>query len=186
MGKDLTLVELYKRGGVDTYPTDKAHVHLYLPFYDLLFAPYKNKKINIFEVGYLDGGSLKLWEDYFPNAQIRGIDITDEYRQKTGVKFTTDRVRVEILDSMKLSKKFFRDFSPDIVIDDGCHISDYQIHVVKTVYPLLRDGGLLIIEDFGSPEQLLPLFREIGYPFDVVDLRSLNGRHDNMLLIYHK
>jgi hypothetical protein len=186
MQKGSTLTKLYERGGLATYPCDKAHYHKYLPFYDLLFKPYKYLPINIFEIGYLDGGSVRLWEDYFPNAQIRAIDITDHWRRTNGVDPRTDRVKLELRDSMTLTSDYFKDFLPDIVIDDGCHISTYQTHVVKVVYPILRAGGLLIIEDFGSPEKLLGEFTKLGYPFDVMDLRCLNGFHDNMLLIYHK
>jgi hypothetical protein len=64
----MTLKELWNNGGVLTYPTDKEYAHKYLDVYDKLFTSIKNKKINIFECGYGDGGSCKLWEDYFPKA----------------------------------------------------------------------------------------------------------------------
>lgn len=179
----MTLLELYNK---NHYLTDKQERHGYLPFYDLLFEPYKDKKINILEIGYLDGGSLQMWEDYFQHASIRGIDITDEYRQKWGVTYKTGRVKTEIRDSNTLDAEYFKDFRPDIVIDDGSHNINDQLYTVKTIYPILSEGGLLIIEDFGSPEELLPHFRNLGIPFDVVDLRYINGHGDNMLLIYHK
>lgn len=167
------------------YPTDKEHLHHYLDTYDQLFSPYRFLGVNILEIGYLDGGSLNLWEDYFPYAQIRGIDITDQFRQDKGVPFKTDRVKLEIKDSMTLNADYFKDFPPDIVIDDGCHICTYQHHTVRVIYPVLRAGGILVIEDFGSPEMLLKGFEDIGYPFEVIDLRHY-GKHDNMLLVYRK
>ena len=47
----------------------------FLPIYEKYFSVFKSKKINILEIGIDDGGSLKLWRKYFPNANIVGMDI---------------------------------------------------------------------------------------------------------------
>ena len=65
-----TLLEL-----VNNEKTDKNTVHSYLPLYDLLLKNKKNTCKNIIEIGVGQGGSIKLWHDYFPNATIYGCDI---------------------------------------------------------------------------------------------------------------
>ena len=55
--------------------TDKDTVHCYLDVYDHLFLPYKDKEINFLEIGTDRGGSLMLWDKYFPNANIYVLDI---------------------------------------------------------------------------------------------------------------
>ena len=66
---------------VDNARTDKDTIHSYLETYEDLF---KNKKLTssaVMEIGIYDGGSIKLWYDYFPNANIYGIDIS-RYEEK--------------------------------------------------------------------------------------------------------
>ena len=50
----------------------------YGPIYDKHFAPFRDQNINILEIGVLRGGSMRMWEKYFPKANIFGIDIKEE------------------------------------------------------------------------------------------------------------
>lgn len=172
----MTLVELFKKGN---YLTDKGIDHSYLEIYDILFDPFRNKRINVFEVGYFKGGSSKLWEDYFLNAQIRIIDIE-------GIPFATNRVRFEIKDVKTLTPEYFKYFKPDIAIDDGSHILEEQIHFVKVLYPVLRKNGLLIVEDVNNIDQWKEKFDELRIPYQIIDLRDVKGRSDDVLIIIRK
>ena len=65
---------------VDNSLTDKEKSHGYLDLYEKLLCNKKISAKNILEVGIGDfnlknGGSIKLWYDYFVNATIYGIDI---------------------------------------------------------------------------------------------------------------
>ena len=53
--------------------TDKNQV--YLDNYERLFSGIKNEKITLLELGIFRGESLLLWENYFSNGKIIGIDI---------------------------------------------------------------------------------------------------------------
>ena len=57
------------------YETDKWGVHAYTPYYHELFNSKRNWVYNLLEIGVLNGASLRMWRDFFPNAQILGIDI---------------------------------------------------------------------------------------------------------------
>ena len=60
--------------------TDKNTIHSYLNLYQKLLESKKETAQNILEVGIGDfgeknGGSIKLWKDYFKNSTIYGLDI---------------------------------------------------------------------------------------------------------------
>ena len=42
--------------------------------YEEYFSTYRNEKINLLEIGVAHSGSIRLWNDYFKDAQIYGID----------------------------------------------------------------------------------------------------------------
>ena len=56
------------------YPTSKNKSG-FVELYEVFFENYKNKKINILEIGVDNGDSLRLWREYFINANICGLDI---------------------------------------------------------------------------------------------------------------
>ena len=60
---------------VDNTRTDKNTIHSYLPLYESLLNTKKESAKSILEIGIRDGGSIKLWYDYFLNAHIYGVDI---------------------------------------------------------------------------------------------------------------
>ena len=60
---------------VDNTRTDKNTTHSHLPLYESLFKNKKETAQNILEIGIQNGGSIKLWRDYFINATIYGLDI---------------------------------------------------------------------------------------------------------------
>ena len=49
----------------------------FLEIYSNYFKDYKDKEINILEIGIDKGESLKIWRKYFTRAKICGIDIID-------------------------------------------------------------------------------------------------------------
>jgi len=185
----MKLKDLWNNGGVLVYPTDKEYAHKYLDVYDKLFAPIQNKKINIFECGYGDGGSCKLWEDYFPKASIRSIDIEKrDYVWSAGGKdfpVHSNRVRLDYIDLHDLPGSYFDDFRLDIAIDDGSHVIADQIVFINTVWPVLKEGGLMIIEDVHDIENNKVIFDVLDIPFEVVDLRGI-GVYCSVLLIFRK
>jgi len=60
---------------VNNSRTDKNTTHSYLPLYQKLLIKKKETAKNVLEIGISDGGSIKLWSDFFTNANIYGIDI---------------------------------------------------------------------------------------------------------------
>ena len=69
------------------YKTDKGTMdygHGYSVTYEELFKDLVDKPIKLLEIGVCDprfpGASLKMWEEYFLNGEIVGMDINPEAR----------------------------------------------------------------------------------------------------------
>ena len=54
----------------------------YFDVYERYFSKYKEKNIIFVEIGIFNGGSLKVWKEYFgANAKIIGIDLNPECKK---------------------------------------------------------------------------------------------------------
>jgi hypothetical protein len=134
----------------DKYKTDKFKwCHNYTSKYEELFKDKKNLKLKILEIGIGSVGqpSLKLWKEYFKNAEIYGVDIEpsfirDEERIHTFLCSSLNNTDVETI--LSPAGPF------DIIIDDGCHRCDGQQITFSNLFNLLSDKGIYIIEDCGS------------------------------------
>jgi len=122
------------------YATDKSP-HGYCPHY-VNHLPSKNTSFNLLEIGIFHGGSLKMWRDYYPNANIFGIDIDQQYM------FTEDRITTFCGDAT--SEDFINSLDlPEIsvIIDDGSHQAVDIVKTFELLYPKLPIGGIYVIED---------------------------------------
>ena len=148
---------------LDQYDSDKIDNH-YLEQYDPALEHLVNENIVLLELGVLNGGSLLLWSDYFPQGKIVGIDI------KLPKKFQPTE-RIHIFEGSQTDTNFLSDVADktapdgyDVIIDDASHVGQ----LTKTAFWHLFDnhlkpGGLYIIEDWGT-----------GYWDERSDGKSLN------------
>ncbi|KAG8163020.1 hypothetical protein KVR01_007498 [Diaporthe batatas] len=159
MGKEPTLIELAAKHGTDKHGNNKPDPdgtirppHKYAGHYDFHFSRYRHlDNINVLEIGvggYEDpkkgGDSLRMWKEYFPKAQIIGVD----YYDKTALQ--EDRIR--IYQGSQDDPAFLERISEenggfDVIIDDGSHCSNHVIASFKILFPLLKMGGIYAIED---------------------------------------
>jgi hypothetical protein len=117
----------------------------YPEIYDKHFTKYRELPINILEIGILNGGSLQIWEKYFPRAKIFAIDIDEKCKQ-----YESDRTKIFIGD--QADKFFLRNVKAqlpqiDIIIDDGGHRAEQQINTFEEMYYHLKTTGVYLIED---------------------------------------
>ena len=129
-----------------TFGTDKCSFgHDYLRFYETYFDGIRRNELNVLEIGVANGASLAVWEAYFPNSRIVGADINPAAR-----RFARDRVYIEILDQSNKEELLQLGIAHgrfDIIIEDGSHMWGHQITSLRTLFPLLRAGGIYIVED---------------------------------------
>jgi cephalosporin hydroxylase len=185
----MSLVEL-----VDNSITDKNTVHSYLPLYQRLLVSKKETALNVLEVGIYKGGSLKLWSDFFTNANVYGLDIININDVWDGIKnnpkiilhtsidaYNNDFVNTQFLDK---NIKF------DFMLDDGPHTLQSMKKFIKLYSPMMTDDGILIIEDVQSwdwidilknkvPEHLKQFIK-------IYDLRPNKNRYDDIVFTIDK
>ena len=129
------------------YKSDKCDEgHKFIEIYEDLFSPYRDAMGSFFEIGILNGASHLMWREYFPNANIYGIDIIDYSKQSigTGIKtFVADQSNREDLQN---SLNYFGE-SFDVILDDGGHAMDHQQVSLGYLFKHLNKGGYYIIED---------------------------------------
>mmetsp|Transcript_18610 Transcript_18610/g.31201 ORF Transcript_18610/g.31201 Transcript_18610/m.31201 type:complete len:275 (+) Transcript_18610:157-981(+) len=138
------------------YGTDKSKDdHSYVDVYATLFQPRRVSIKKMVEIGVAAGQSLQMWHEYFPNAQIYGVDIL---RPQPNVQKNLDqleRAHVLIGDSTKpdnVVKFGFEEESIDLIIDDGNHASMKQEATLSALWKYLRPGGHYIMEDVDAQQ----------------------------------
>lgn len=143
----------------DRFGSDKGSArHRYTEFYQMIFAPLRDRSINLLELGLQDGGpehdiaadrqttdlpSVRMWLEYFPNAQITGLDISDfAWFQDPRFHF----IHCDLDDRCGLSAAMQNQGPFDIVIDDASHASHHQQAAFIELFPRLKAGGIYTME----------------------------------------
>lgn len=126
---------------------DKASsYHNYTEVYARYFKDLRDLPIKFLEIGIWKGYSVKLWEDYFKNAELHFLDIS-----LSAVEYTSSRSHYHLADQSSVSdlEKFIAKTGGqfDVIIDDGGHTMEQQITSFCTLFPHVKKGGIYIIED---------------------------------------
>jgi len=150
------------------FKTDKGTAHNYIEWYEDTFCERRTEQLNVLEIGVLFGGSLKMWEKYFENSQIYGIE---DFSQKDGQwhyqyePVDGDAVMEEINSHERITlfnfdcesptsiKENLQDLSFDIILDDANHKLTQQMKNFENYYPYINDGGIYICEDVQTKEE---------------------------------
>lgn len=138
------------------YGTDKAGTgHGYTRWYEAHIGDRRKEIRSVLEIGIggttsltgydtLDGGqSLRMWQDYFPNARIVGIDR--HAKAVTGPRITTEQGRQEDRDFLTGVASRHGPF--DVIIDDGSHQGPHVRASFEALFDCLVPGGVYVIED---------------------------------------
>ena len=142
---------------------DKSSKHNYHRVYEKEFSHYRDKEINILEIGIFKGDSIKAWLEYFPNAHIYGIDIFTRIIPEDIEVLSDERVHWIRGDSLSKSiVDFVQDawhgIKFDIIIDDGKHtpeanrlsfkyLNQFFINIPKSSYTCIF-GSLLLSHSY--------------------------------------
>ncbi|HJP80298.1 MAG TPA: class I SAM-dependent methyltransferase [Pseudonocardiaceae bacterium] len=133
------------------FGSDKWGGHWYTPHYERYFAKFRDRKVTVLEIGIggyqgpdTGGESLRMWKHYFRRGNVYGIDIF----AKPGIGESRMRALQGSQNDIEFLRATSATYGPfDIVIDDGSHISADVITSFTTLFPLLREGGLYVVED---------------------------------------
>jgi FkbM family methyltransferase len=166
--------------------TDKNSHHSYCDhFYEKELARYRDKSLQLVEVGIDQGGSLIMWAEYFKKGRILGIDL--ELRgdcEKNCAKYPGIMLAVG---NAYMHASLAQMPEMDIFIDDGPHTLDTQIWAVKNILPRVKPGGLFVIEDIPDPSWMAHLHAAVPFHLkehaETVDLRHVKDRWDDLMLV---
>lgn len=142
-----------------THATDKSpyskgsasgHCHAYTGVYDLLFGPRRYQHLTVGEIGIEWNSSMKMWRDYFPNANLIGWE------------FYPSKIENALKDELLFTKYYSMDVTSvesiqrgfsahgrtlDVLIEDSTHQFEDQVRVMSIAHTWLNPGGYLVIED---------------------------------------
>lgn len=156
------------------YGADKWNSHWYVQHYEHHFNAIRRKRLTVLEIGVggyqnprCGGNSLRMWRAYFPKAHIYGVDLYDKtpHNERRITTLRGSQTDPRFLDSLFAQVK-----EPDIIIDDGSHVSADVIATFTHIFPCLKLGGYYVIEDTQTS-----YWPEEGNPTDRNDLRTTMG-----------
>lgn len=179
---------------VNNSKTDKNTTHSYLELYQKLLISKKETAKNVLEVGIGDGGSIKLWRDFFTNATIYALDILPIDRVMDEL-LNDDRV-ILYTSSNAYDNEFFttqflnKNIMCDFMLDDGPHTLESMKLFIKLYSQIMTDDGILIIEDVQSWDWIDTLKNEVPDNLKqfikVYDLRANKNRYDDIVFTIDK
>ena len=179
---------------VDDSRTDKNTVHSYLSLYQQLLISKKETAKNVLEVGICNGGSIKLWNDFFTNANVHGLDIMHINNVWEGIKnnekiilhTSTDAYDNHFFITHFLNKNVKFDF----MLDDGPHSLESMKQFIHLYSQIMTNDGILIIEDVQSWAWIDILKNEVPenlkHFIKVYDLRQNKNRYDDIVFTIDK
>ena len=159
------------------YPSDKDTSHNYLPVYQEEFNQIKNIKILELGVGY--GGSLVLWDGFFVDSEIQGID---------NVKYTDNPIPGILhfgnYEDLHLN---FEDNYFDYIVNDSMHYAKEQIEAFNLYYPKLKSGGKFFMEDIPDIDNVAEIVKILeGHIFKVWNMNTSSNSQDSIILVVYK
>lgn len=171
--------------------SDKGSVHTYMNFYEKYLEPKRNS-ISLLEIGIMTGGSIHVWQEYFNNYNIVGVDLAETWYKNREHPFHNHIINdpnVKLyfgIDSRKFVPTDIKDKMFDVIIDDGNHNVKAQISTLKNYWPLLKHNGTYFIEDVHGREQIKLILKTLekdSYVYEIYEGRIDSRKDDRILAI---
>jgi cephalosporin hydroxylase len=177
-----SLQEVYEKYS-DWTGGDKGTNHSYIDVYEKEMTDTKN--ISLLEIGVQFGHSIKMWQEYFDNSWIGGIDVTLQYLafEELSNVYLCDGTDKKQVDKTLKNRKF------NYIIDDASHTLEDQIASFDIFYPKLKEGGKYFIEDIAKDHNLRKIklyLSSQNIDYKVYDLRYIKNRFDDIMIVATK
>jgi len=129
--------------------------HNYHKHYAEQFHSIRHNVKKVLEIGVFRGHSLLMWHDYFPNAEIYGVDISFDSHNMgiNAVKLCKEKERIHLLEADACTEKTLKQIKNDwgddfdIILDDASHHPYHQAWALLNYKSLLKQDGIFAIED---------------------------------------
>jgi hypothetical protein len=174
--------------------------HTKTDYYSYLFSHCRDAVQRVFECGLgtnnpnlpssmgvsgRPGASLRVWRDYFPNAEVFGADIDAD------IQFTEDRIKTFFINQLdpKSIHAFWEEVDEnefDFMLDDGLHTFEAGSTLFVHSISKMKNSGIYIIEDVVPWDLLLykEFFADKGFLVEFVNLyRPNTPLSDNSLVV---
>tara|TARA_B100000900_G_scaffold406280_1_gene417088 strand:+ start:401 stop:1249 length:849 start_codon:yes stop_codon:yes gene_type:complete len=129
----------------------KIKSHNYSIFYEKYFKDYKNKKINLLELGSHEGKGLASFFYYFPNSKLIGANINPFQMRFTSKRITELFVDVSSPQILTSLSHYLKE-DQDIIIDDASHNLRDMLITFSIFFKKLKSNGVYVIEDMNQFE----------------------------------
>ena len=173
-------------GEMVTAFTDKGREHSYIEYYEQWFEPRRHTPVQLLEIGVMTGASMLLWQQYFDDILLAGIDLREGFNRPLPFQqyiLAMWRWGVDSTDPDRVPELGQYDF----IIDDGAHDAMSQIKTFQNYWPHVADGGTYFIEDIEDDTSLqnITMFL-LGYlkdqPHHKDYYRGFAHRQDDIIL----
>jgi hypothetical protein len=170
----------------EKYGSDKCSWHSYGGVYDNLFIEGKTIR-KVLEIGigykgllaesYPNAASLFMWAEYFPDADIYGLDIRADALINEG------RIHSHVCDqgsmaSLLAAREEVGD-GFDLIVDDGSHKPEHQILSAQVFWSCIKPGGRYVIEDVWNAAEVSPF---LPFEHEIIELKIGRVRDDRLIV----
>jgi len=176
--------EIGNHSGKDLGGNDKGSIHTYLETYDRLFAPFRDG-CTILEIGLATGDSIKLWDRYFENSKIIGVDISLVFTLEptAGIE---NKNKVYVIEADATKPEFLEHIKNQtfsIINDDASHVTSEQVATFHLLKHKMKPGGIYLIEDLLALDIERETYLSLHENVEIFDFRHVNGRFDNAFVL---
>ena len=176
------IVEILKSKKIDSFEvyggTDKISGHSYSEIYGNYLNKYLDKKGSLLEIGVFWGGSAVLWNDLLPNFKLCLLDLENVMTPDNWDHLDKDRMEYLIGDAYnevtrnQIKEKYPEGF--DVITEDGPHTLDSQLKCIELYLPLVKEDGVMIIEDIATIKNLGFLIKAVDSNYECIPYDNRN------------
>jgi len=174
----VSLSIIYSRFSAKDGGGDKGTAHSYIEIYEKEMT--KTDGISLLEIGVWQGHSIKMWQEYFTDSEVIGVDVV-----KNKLIFNVPVLLADATQPIpQLEGKTF-----DYIIDDGSHLLHDQIASFDLLWGKVKEGGKYFIEDIIGDAELQELEQMLsrrGISYTTYDNRLIKGRSDDIMIVATK
>ena len=178
----MKLADVYAKYSYSGGWGDKGTAHSYIDIYEKEMS--KTDDIDLLEIGVKRGHSIRMWEDYFTNSRIYGIDI-----DLSQLEFECSNVYRCNATSETQIYELFENSQFDYIVDDGSHRIQDQIGSFDILWPRIKSGGKYFIEDIDGEKAIQAIsnyLRTKKIEYTLFDNRAVKNLWNDMIFMMVK
>lgn len=178
---NVSLQDVYENYCAPDGGGDKGTAHTYIDIYQKEMT--KTSGISLLEIGVWEGHSIAMWQKYFHDSEILGIDINLDRLQFDVPAVICDATNAISIEENLSGMQF------DYIIDDGSHQVQHQLTSQLLLWEYLKPGGKYFIEDIvndSALKQIEVALQKQDLTYKIYDHRHIKNRSDDIMVVIIK